>query len=61
MMSCPVEDHFRRHHLSASSEWISACKQWCQQEGTATSERGRVEACQEQWMATDIRADGVQT
>ena len=61
-MSCPVESHFGRQSLCASSEWIAACKEWCQSQQTATpqSTKGLVEACQEQWLDTDIRGDGVQ-
>lgn len=60
-----VTERFRREGLEASSEWLTACLDWCLREDSSnppklSSPQAASQACLEQWLATDLCTDGVQ-
>ena len=57
-----VIDHFSRRCFNASPEWLLACIEFCQSQGQQfqSSSRGLIQAAEEQWLATDLRTEGVQ-
>ncbi|XP_059096849.1 recQ-mediated genome instability protein 1-like [Tigriopus californicus] len=54
-----VKRQFERDHFHASEDWLSACVEWCQSEGIQDVPT-LLRACQDQWLSTDIRAEGIQ-
>ena len=58
-----VIDQFAQERLTASSEWIKACLEWCKTEDpcpTRTPESLAL-AVRSQWLDTDLRGEGIQS
>ena len=49
-----------RERYGFSEEWLTACKEWCEDSNLAQSERDLWKNINEQWLSTDIRNNGVQ-
>lgn len=59
-MEPQVLRYFSQQHLNVSSEWVKACVQFIQSQTNPNSAQAMIQACRDQWLATDIRENGVQ-
>ena len=58
-----VIEQFNREHFAVSTNWITACVEWCKTEfqDSCRTRQSLMLTARSQWLDTDLRAEGVQT
>ena len=58
-----VLGQFNNKNISASSNWIQACIEWCKTEhpNSCRTNQSLTSTVLKQWLDTDLRAEGIQS